>query len=724
MPDVSEMSARNLLMQGDFLRCADVCAALINNGVKAPGPRIMRGQSLLAQEGQASDALNMFDAALRIEPASGPAFEGKISAELRLGQIDAAEAGLAAAKSYEFPEATANKFTALLQAVRHGVDQGADGMVIGSETDLLLLGQVFNAVRRFDLAEAILNRSLEDGADGPAKWLAMTRTMGGLGRIDDIIENCRRMRDACWDLHPNRRAYYMNELIMLCRSLDQVRPDHLLTLALLGSALVEQTSTDQDGRNLINHVNRSGAVSGDLFLGAGIADLRGGRFDKAGQFFQKAAAGMPDFAEPRMLMNVVEVLEGGQANIGDQIAPDVNSALLMIAEGLGASGRYDDAVNLLKSVAEKAPPSLELQRALASMLSLLGRSDEALAASLSACQLMPGDASATMEVATNLLALGRLGEAWDLYDHRLKNWRRDSEMRQFPVPQWNGEDLAGKGLLIWREEGVGDELRVASLFPEISERLAGRVIVECDPRWRSLFERSFPGIEFRDEDIGNTAFNGVDFHIPLMSLLRFYRRDLRDFHRMPFLLPDPNRVDAWHQRLSELGPEPKIGIGWKSLNQSWRKRPLVTRLADWDIITGRQDLIMINLQCENHADEVADANRRLGREIHVFDDFDIKNDLEEAAALMAALDGIVGARCWVPSTAGAVGTKAFCATPKPNPFMADQNYDPWSSDTDIFYRQFKDDWAGVVSELNEALSDYLVSRERGHGTASGPGAKR
>ncbi|MEK9722732.1 MAG: hypothetical protein VW405_04515, partial [Rhodospirillaceae bacterium] len=348
---------------------------------------------------------------------------------------------------------------------------------------------------------------------------------------------------------------------------------------------------------------------------------------------------------------------------------------------------------------------------LARMLSIRGDSVGAREAAAEARRLVPTDAAANLEMASSLMALGQLDEAWDLYDYRLQSWRKDSAMRSFDVLRWNGRPGGRSTVLVWREEGVGDELRAASVYPDLRAAHAGRLIVECNPRWRSVFARSFAGIEFRDEELSGAVPEGVDRHMPALSLFGLYRRALADFPRRPYIVPDPVRLARWRDRLAALGPEPKVGIGWKSLNPSWRKRPLLTALADWDPIVGRDDLIMVNLQCEGHGEELAAAEARLGHAIHAFSEVDLKNDLEEAVALIAALDVVIGARCWVPTTAGAVGTKAFCATPKPNPFMADLEYDPWSTATDVVYRGIDDGWQLAVERINAALDAHLAATE-------------
>jgi len=710
-PEITFELAEETFARGDFMRCEGICERLIGNGDGGAPAHLLKGRTLLRFEGRAANALAAFQHAAGADPASAEARAGMLMALLRLGQIDEAEKLL--------PESGADeaRFAAVIEAAR-----GAAPAEMAEAEGWLLLGQTMNALRRFDAAETALGRALAAGADAAAVGLAMTRTMGGLGRIDDILEACRRIRDACFQARPNPRRYYLGEIMMLCRSLDQVRLDHPLTLAILGGALVEQTATDEEGRGVLNRVHRLAADLPDLFLGAGCATLRGGKIDEAADFLARAAAGMADFREPGEMARLVETMDGGQPIDAGRLAETEPAAVLALGEGLGAGGRYHEAMALLQAAASRTPDIPETHLALASYLSILGRSDKALEASMAACRLAPDEASAFLETASGLMALGRFGEAWDVYDYRLDLWRRDSAIRRFPMPQWQGEALDGRTLMVWREEGIGDELRFASILPDLRGNQQGRIIVECGTRLRSLFERSFADIEFRDEDLDNTDFPGIDFHLPLMSLPRLYRRGLEDFGTGPFIVAHPGRVEKWRERLNALGPQPKVGVGWRSLNRSWRKRPLLTRLADWDPVLARDDLVIVNLQCEDYAEEVAAAEERLGRAIHIVEDVDIKNDMEEAVALMAALDAVIGARCWVPTTAGAVGTKAFCVTPKPNPFMADQDYDPWSPSTDIFYREFDEDWTGVVAAVNDALSAYLAGAGEAADAAAGTGS--
>ena len=682
-------TARRALENGDLDRSVRLCEHLAD----VPEALLIKGRALLGREGRSSEAL----AAFKSIP-SGSIYElevikGEVEAQLRLGQVDAAEARL--------EDADAPRLAGVIAAVRD------PGQAIGSGADVLLLGQTLNALRQFDRAEALFSEALSASPADPALWLARTRALGGLGRIDDILEACRRIRDACFRRPIGLRGGYMAEISLLCRSLDQVRPDHSLTLALLGGVYIERIATELEGRELINRANRADPGVADQYLGAGFAHVRSGNLEEAHAVLQRAANGMAGFDEPSAMAQALRQLVDGEVTLRALGLNDALTASVICVEGLGAARRYMEAVRLSEEAAQGAPTSAEMRYNYASFLSLVGRTEEAYHECLEICRLAPDEPSVKVELASNLMALGRMGEAWDLYDHRLEIWRKDTDQRTFPVPQWIGEPVQGGTLLVWREEGVGDELRGVSALPDLMRFWPGRIIVECDPRWRSTFERSFPDVTFLDEDLAGSASKGIDFHIPVMSLWRLFRRRLEDFPRTAYILPEPALVAEWKTKFGALGTGPKIGIGWKSLNPSWRKAPLLTALSDWDAITGRDDLVMVNLQCDGYAEELAEAVGRLKRPIHHFDGIDLKNDLETTVAIMAALDAVVGARCWVPTTAGAVGTKAFTVSPKPNPFMADQPYDPWSMNGEVIYRNFEEDWTRAVKQVNIALDNFL-----------------
>src|SRR5262249_38669882 len=92
------------------------------------------------------------------------------------------------------------------------------------------------------------------------------------------------------------------------------------------------------------------------------------------------------------------------------------------------------------------------------------------------------------------LALGRFAEGWTAYESRFYTEEDRVVRRPEPPPYWQGQDLKGKSILIWCEQGLGDEIIYASMIPDIVARGA-RCLIACSQRMVPIFKRSFATCE-------------------------------------------------------------------------------------------------------------------------------------------------------------------------------------------------------------------------------------
>jgi tetratricopeptide (TPR) repeat protein/ADP-heptose:LPS heptosyltransferase len=284
-------------------------------------------------------------------------------------------------------------------------------------------------------------------------------------------------------------------------------------------------------------------------------------------------------------------------------------------------------------------------------LSRLRSEEQAERFLLRAASVAPADAAARHELALIQLKRGALREGWEGYSFRFAALGyRD---RPMPVPRWNGESLAGRTVLVWREQGIGDEMLFASCLDDLV-RLGGRAVFECSPRLSGLFSRSFPAIRVIPE--GTPLDENVDFHVPLGELPRLLRPGLASFPARPaWLTADPVRRRLWRARLDTLGPGLRIGIGWRSGMGGLLRDGYYTDLADWGAVFALPGTIFVCLQYGDCAEEIARAQARFGITIHTWPDLDLKNDLEGTAALMAGLDVVLSTATAVSEMAGALG---------------------------------------------------------------------
>ncbi|MBP2299051.1 tetratricopeptide repeat protein [Azospirillum picis] len=252
------------------------------------------------------------------------------------------------------------------------------------------------------------------------------------------------------------------------------------------------------------------------------------------------------------------------------------------------------------------------------------------------------------------LRQGRLTEGWDDYRVRFDSGRLRPK-RPFAIPEWQGDELAGRRLLLWAEQGLGDELMFGALLPEALARF-GPLIVECEPRLVSLMRRSFPGTIVRAP---SGEARDADCHLPFGSLPRLLWRAVPHPPPLGWLMPDPHRVAEWRRRVDGLGPGLKIGIAWTSGRITVERRRSYTDLMDWAPLLRLPGLQVVSLQYDGRDDEIVEVEKALSLRIHRWNDLDQVGDLEGTAALMANLDLAVTIASSAGEMAAALGVPVW-----------------------------------------------------------------
>ena len=260
-------------------------------------------------------------------------------------------------------------------------------------------------------------------------------------------------------------------------------------------------------------------------------------------------------------------------------------------------------------------------------------------------------------VKTGQLALkeGRYDLGWPPYETRF-DWFGHRKI--LPQPLWRGEPLDGKSILVFGEQGVGDEVLFASCYPDLIATGA-RCHFVCEERLQGLFERSFSGAAiyccgYEPERWSNMD---VDYQIPAGSVLQYFRSHITEFPpSRGYLHAVLDRIRHWRARFDQLGSGPKIGISWQGgVADELRRAPG----EFWIGLFKLEGVHYINLQYDadrNHLDRI---RAQSGVEVHTWDDIDLKNDLGEIAAQMAALDLVITVPNTVTHMAGAMGTPVW-----------------------------------------------------------------
>jgi Flp pilus assembly protein TadD len=411
------------------------------------------------------------------------------------------------------------------------------------------------------------------------------------------------------------------------------------------------------------------------------------RFDEAKRRIEKAIALNP--ANPKWLLNLgliqIEQDEMEEAEISFRQAIGFDPANANAHTNLGLVLQYLGKLKEGEIVFRKA---LELASA------------------------MPGMRSATLyqfqfNLALNQMELGNLPEAWERFDTRVDapNWRQLRRDKEFPT--WNGGPLHGRSLLVWREQGLGDEIRAFSCLPDLLAREGEqRIAVECDPRLGAPMRRSFPGIEI----IAGRAerLRPFDLQIPMSSLPRHFRPSIGAFDQAkPFLIADPRLLEKWRARLSRLPAGKKIGICWRTGLAGAGRMWNVSKLEAWETLLTTKGAVFVSLQYGDCEQELLDAEARLGIRIHRWSDLNLKDDLDDILALMQELDLVLTVGTAVTDLAGGVGAPVWLVLRAPHQDMLGTERYPWYPCCRVFQRAWNRPWSDMMGQVAGALSAWL-----------------
>jgi hypothetical protein len=350
----------------------------------------------------------------------------------------------------------------------------------------------------------------------------------------------------------------------------------------------------------------------------------------------------------------------------------------------------------------------ELWLNLGNVLRELGELEAATAALTQADAIKRNWPEARYNLALTLLARGRLDEGWREYQHR---WARIGlpADRNLPWPRWTGEPVLGKRVLVWREQGLGDELLFASCVPDLLA-LGGLVTLAVDPRLVGLLGRAFPeATVVADGDWGRDPF---DFQIALGGLPGLLRRSRADFRpSWSLLVPLRAQIVSWQERLRSLGEAPKIGICWRSGLRGGERARYYADLTAWRPLLEVPGVSFVNLQYDECETELSEIEAATGVKVHRWPTVDLRNDLESVAALLWHLDLVITAPTAVSSLAGALGIDTWQLDPGTDWTAFGEARSPWQPAVRLFRRPAGvRDWTSTIQAAVAELRDRVGDR--------------
>ena len=503
------------------------------------------------------------------------------------------------------------------------------------------------------------------------------------------------------------------------RDVLSVIPDHSTAKANLGVALAFSGQYVK-AAEVLHPVYEQNPKNADILKVCSQVYFQMGRFDLAIQFLKRlinldetnyeawlslTTAAAANLQHIEALAYATKALELNKTDPRSHL--NLGSALLNI-------GREKDALFCFETALMLEPDNISALSNCALVYERLGEPEKAVEIVDRSIQLFNSNdqqrrAELEYKKSYPLLAIGRLKEGWACYEQGFAPLSRNARnpKRVFKAPRWDGSEIRGKRLLIWKEQGLGDEIMFSEPILD-AMKLCDDIVIECDHRLVAIFERSFLGCEARPQNFSphdlRSPTEDFDFQIPIGSLMALFRSDISQFgnHR-GHLKPDSSRVALFEERLAPYKATKRIGICWRSGHLAPDRNAGYTSLSDWRDILALPGFTFVNLQYSDCQAELDRAKEAFGVPILNWKDVDLKDDQESVAAIIANLDVVISAGTAVAQLTGALGVNLILfGTLRGWTKLGETNY-PWYASCDFIDIPFGAPAASALVEVREKL---------------------
>jgi tetratricopeptide (TPR) repeat protein len=380
-----------------------------------------------------------------------------------------------------------------------------------------------------------------------------------------------------------------------------------------------------------------------------------------------------------------------------EIPADVTDSMLQNAAGQGflAVGKYEQAAAHLNEALRLNPGYLAAMANLAMLFNETGEPEKALEM-VNRALTVQNVSGLHVTKALSLLTLGRYREGFGEYEFRPKP--AGPTFRGTIVPQWAGQPIGGKTILLTSEQGFGDTIQFIR-FAALLARQNAKVWVQSSDLLAPLLA-SVEGVEkvFTPQQ----QLPRVDFYCPMASLPHLLGTELDSIpSNVPYIHASESRVDAWRERFSQIaGGGFKVGLVWQGnprhLRDRMRSIPLPTLAPPLANVDGVR---LFSLQKHHGRDQTTGVPQvqDLDAELTTF---------EETAAAISALDLVISVDTSVAHLAGALGRPVWTLLGLATDWrwLLKRTDSPWYP-TMKLYRQQSGNWAEVIARVATDLAE-------------------
>lgn len=385
-------------------------------------------------------------------------------------------------------------------------------------------------------------------------------------------------------------------------------------------------------------------------------------------------------------------------------------------------GRRDEALKAYARSCALRDDAAEPYNNMGTLFAERGEIDKAMGCFRRAMELDPKFGEPFMNLGMCLMLKGKFEEGLRHYEQRWHTRKLPLRPRGFEQPQWIGQNIAGKTLLIHAEQGMGDTFQFIRYAPLLARR-GVRVVAEMQVEVIDVIRRMS---SIAEVVVTGEPLPKFDWHCPTMSLPLAFGANLSNIPaNVPYLDADPDLADLWGERLGPADGMFTVGLVWagRPTHKNDHNRSMTLEMLA--PLAEIPDLRFVSLQkgAPARQAETPPAGMLL------FEATDLIHSFADTAALLTHVDLLITVDTSVAHLAGGMGKPVWVFIPDPPEWrwLENRTDTPWYPSMRLFRRKGDEPWPNVVERVAVALRDRIqaLSRKRGAAQpAKKPSAKR
>jgi len=461
-----------------------------------------------------------------------------------------------------------------------------------------------------------------------------------------------------------------DEAVLEFRRALEIRPDFAKAHNNLGVALMTIGRADEAATACREAIRLQGDFK-QAYNNLGLALKKKGELENAVASYERAVNLDPEYAEALSNLGMALITQGklNEASKNLQKAVSLVPDSAEFHNNLGVvfnrQGRFQEAIAASEKAIAMRPDYVEAHNNLGTALMELGRFTEAKTAFERVIAIDPECAEAHHNLSLVLLLTGQFKQGWEEYEWRWRHGGFSTPLRPFSQEWWNGSPEGIVKLLVWAEQGIGDEVQFSGLIRDIISH-GVHVVVECDQRLVPLLQRSFAGtvvVGRTDPPAPLLKDPSITHQIPMGSIPRVLGLPPNSMSfQNPYMTADEEKRDRFRSQYKGNGGPMLVGISWRSGNkQEGLKRTV--GLEYWGPIFKVAGVRFVNLQYGDYSGELEAAYNRFGVKVLEDEKVNPLRDLESFAAQVAAMDLVISVDNSTVHFAGAMGVDVWTMLP-------------------------------------------------------------